>query len=1495
MTGQRQLEILTPTLVLLYTITHDLLVTANPPIPSILQRVWTGFSNLFRNFLHLEDLEEPTKKVNETPVTTTRALVVLPFFQSVGWIGCFVYACVSHDIPMIIQSILASLSWTYVGIRTLVRPPRTPPYLVILFAIIHLFLPLVDLTADDTLRLVFSIASMICPAGFIWFAGTLPLRIQQPGENVAMPSDIPSVTKTCPEDGVTLWSWCTFSFVEPIFEIATKRTLNDPDVWRLSPYFGHKNLFNKYLEYRARHPTHSLLWFLLASNSLDLILDVVLELWSAVVGFLPAYSLKRILAILAEGSSEPRSRAYYWTLATFIAHLSFAQVDLFQQWHTRRCYERTRGQLFCAIHYKALKRQDVAGKTKQEGEEDNNADLGKIVNLMQGDTYAVAQRFWEFSGLFASPVRLAIALVFLYQLMGWAALSGVVIILLAYVLNYPLAKFNVYLTRKSWKAKDARMNIVNELLQNIRFLKFYGWENHWGRKTHELREKELRWRVKQNLVDTIITFIWIWIPSATALVSFLCYTLIAGERLTVSVAFTAIALFSQLQGPMSEIPGQIFALLHAYVSMQRIEQFLKEDEVPEWASTLTGTSSNSDQVDGKLGFSDATFRWQAPPKTVSTPDNFTLGPLDIVFPEGQITLLSGPTGSGKSAILAALLGEMCCISGHVFINKTNHQVAYCAQNPWLEHATIRDNIVFASDYGYDEGRYDAVLEACALKRDLEVFDAGDLTEIGEKGITLSGGQRARIALARAVYSQAKYILLDDPLAAVDMHTAQHLVVKCFSGELMRGRTVILVTHHLGLCLPISSYLVEISHGTVLRQGPIDSFGQREIQEVIEAEDEPFIEEKADESNALPENEADDVKDKAASKPRRADGKLVEVEARAEGRVSLRTYMTYMRAAGIWTWALTFLLMLMIRGINIANQFYVATWGKAYEHYESSAFPGLFTATFIRYPWDDFPPPDINVTPWLLVYFYISLVGAFSVLFYISIGYYASLRASRSLFISILLRLTRAPARFFDVTPIGRILNRFTTDINTIDGALQNSARSCLSGVLNFVASFMVILVVIPPFAPIALFIAWLYIRLAPPYVQASRDLRRLESISLSPAFAGFDELLRGLTHVRAFGMERRYQNAFYAKVDKFQSFDHVYWLVNSWLRWRYDCLGSVVVYATTLFSLWMNVDDGFAAIVIVQAAIFADASRQLVRVAAQLELDFNSVERVIEYLNVPQEAPAIVEGKRPPAYWPSSTGRLVVEDVTVKYASHLPAALRNLTFAVEPCEKIGVVGRTGSAGKSTLALSLLRMIEPLSGTIYMDGIDISKIGLEDLRTRITIVSQDVSLFSGTLRTNLDPLGENSDEDCLNVMRRCHLLSVLNHKSTMKERDLLSLPVSQASLSGGEKQLVALARAVLRRTNIIIMDEATSQIDNELDEKIQRTIREELSSAIVITIAHRLKTIIDYDRILVLSDGEIAEFGTPQELLGVNGGMFREMCRRSPDWPLFASLIENRSR
>ncbi|KAG1904761.1 ABC transporter type 1, transmembrane domain-containing protein [Suillus fuscotomentosus] len=1449
-----------PAVITILAIVIDFL--ARRQLPKIIQVTWSALSAPFRNFITLDDVEGPFDDDFPQQIWIIRALVSIALLSSFSWLAYFGYTIVLQE-PWT-NALVASIAWFYATLTLLLRAPSTPPYMLILLAVSQIaaaciyYFSLPDYAAGP---MIVILIRTISSATFVYVAGLLPLQAVRPALNVASSTNIPSSNLSSPEDDANLWSWCTVSFVEPILDLAWKRTLNDADVWSLSPFFRHKNLFNKCLRYRSRYPTHSLLRFLLVSNSLDLILDLALEMWGAVVGFVPAYALRMILSSLDNPTPESVANAKYWAFLTFVAHLSFAQVDLFKNWHTRRCYERTRGQLFCALHYKALRRRDISGKTSSD--EEGSADLGKIVNLMQGDAYAVAQRFWDFAAIFSSPLRLVIALVFLYKILGWSAMSGVVVILFAYILNYPLATYNIKITRASWKAKDKRMNVVNELLQNIRFLKFYGWGTR----------RELDWRVKENVVDTIISFIWTWIPSATALATFSWYTLGEQEQLTVSKAFTAVALFSQLQEPMTALPGQFFAMLHAYVSMQRIEGLLAEQEVPEWALSLSTVDTGSEADFSDIGFNNATFEWHGVHKESMTETHFQLGPLDIKFPKGQLSLISGATGAGKSAMLTALLGEMHCLSGDVFINKRRHQVAYCAQTP------CKDNIIFGSKLGFNEARYHAVVEACALERDLAVFEAGDMTEIGEKGITLSGGQRARIALARAMYSEANCILLDDPLAAVDMHTAQHIVQHCLSGELARDRTIILVTHHISLCLPIASYVVELSRGSIARAGDKEEFQDvGEVDALNEVDDEET--EVATSGIQTPDdNMTKDVL--PMQRPSQTARKLVEAEVRAEGRVPFRTYWVYIKAAGLMSWALTLVLMLMIRMINIGNQVFLAKWGESYDVSASVFLPN------VKYPWDDLPPPDVNVKPWLLIYLYISIAGAFSVLAYISLGYYASLQASRSLFLRLLQRLTRAPARFFDTTPIGRILNRFTTDINTIDGALQTSARAALSGVLNFLASFTVIIVVIPAFAPLALVIAWLYIRIAPRFVQAQRDLRRLESVALSPAFAGFDELLRGLSHVRAFAMESRYQDKFYEKVDKFQSYDHVYWLVNGWLRWRYDCLGSVVVYLTTLFALSQGVSNGSSAIVIVQAGIFAEASRQLVRVLAQLELDFNAVERVVEYLDVPQEAPAIIEKSRPPAYWPSSDGQLVVENLVVRYSPDLPDVLKNISFVVQPSEKIGVA----SAGRIMyVILGVLLLVPASEHFCSIDGIDISTIGLEDLRSRITIVSQDVSLFSGTLRSNLDPFEEHTDQECWDVLERCHLTRLLS-RAIEKGGFTLEMPISQGgSLSAGERQLVALARAVLRKTNIIIMDEATSQIDSRLDDQIQTTIREELSGALIITIAHRLKTIIDYDRILVLDAGEIIEFDEPKVLLAKVGGAFREMCRKSADWPqLFASM------
>ncbi|KAJ1310996.1 hypothetical protein OPQ81_009504 [Rhizoctonia solani] len=1206
------------------------------------------FSRPFQSFLTLDDISEYNSSIKpiEVPSIEGKCLRILCFTQAVGWVF-WATLCVVNGSKLfeLAGPVLLALSWAF-QFAQLFPLPASAPYILFFFAILNLLSACVDVVyyrpdpkdIYNTSSLLGGIRAVLCGA-IIFLVGRFPVTPVLPGPNVAMTGDPLTNELTSPEDGVSLWGWLTFSFMGPLFALADERSvrssesgkfsLNDEDIWSLSPTFAHRNVFRRCLrEMEERGQDFSLLWYLLKANSLDLILDITLETYSAIAGFIPPYALQRILRALeqSQDSGAPRE-AYIWGLVTFIAHMSFAQIDIVHRWHSRRCYERTRGTLFCALHYKALKRRDLSGAThtdKQDEKDTSSADIGRIVNLMQGDAYAVAQRFWEFSAVFSAPVRLGIALYFLFRVLGWSSFAGVLVVLFAYAINYPLARWNISITRQSWKARDHRMSAVSELLTSLRFLKYMGWESRWLTRVKHARAVELAWRVQENICSVLIAFIWTWVPSAVVLVAFTSYTLLAKEPLTVSRAFTAIEVFSQLQGPMSQLPQQIFALLHASVSMQRIQTFLDETEVEDWASSIKRPDEalDTEVVSNKIGFQNASFVWHLNPSEIVDPikshADFKLADITLEFPLGRLTLITGATGSGKSSLLAALLGEMTCVAGQVYLDKRRHAVSYAGQLPWLEHATIRENILYGLPY--NQARYEAVLDACALRPDLKIFPAGDQTEIGEKGVSLSGGQRARCALARAVYSYSRTVLLDDPLAAVDMHTARHLVDKCLAGPLMQGRTIILVTHHVRMCLDTASYLVELSNGRITQRGTIaDLRGKQQLSAILQTQPEDDTIEAEPEMTAVmsevPQiNEADVDASDAATPPTSTEetirqqnsniGKLVDEEARAEGRVSLKTYWTYIKAASVWSWFASLVLLLAVRGITIGSQLFLAKWSEAYDR-QPKIHPALAFSQSVSngfWSWlDKLPPPTVNSVPWLLVYLSISLTGAFTVLSYLVIGYWSSLLASRSLFTAMLDRVVRAPSRWLDVTPVGRILNRFVSDIGAVDSALNPSARAALSGTINFIASFLVIVLFVPSFLPFALVIAWLYIRIAPPFVRASRDLRRLESISLSPAFSGFDELLHGLVHVRAFGAETRYQEAFYKKVDRFQKFDHQYWNCSFWLMWRYDCLGSVVVMLGTLFALLSGVLAGTAAIVIVQAGVFAEASRQLVRVFAQLE------------------------------------------------------------------------------------------------------------------------------------------------------------------------------------------------------------------------------------------------------------------------------------------------------
>ncbi|KZS87429.1 hypothetical protein SISNIDRAFT_553186 [Sistotremastrum niveocremeum HHB9708] len=1453
--------------------------------------------------------------------------------------------------------------------------------------------------------------------------------------------------------------------------------------------------------------------------------------------------------------AERLIRATSAALSLFFFQLLKSQADLFHLYHGRRASSRIRSELMCAVYEKALRRRDFGGVTatsatgastntnekgstnekkpskdgkdgtketkekdkKEKGKkpketgkkEDPNAkpdsaDIGKIVQLMSSDAERCANMASGIYYLYGAPVEILFAVTFLYQLLGLSTFAGLLPIILLYPFSSYLSKRAVRLSKELLQAKDRRTKILSEVVGGVRGLKWWGWGDpgRWIGRLMRMREIEVGIMIKGRVNTLALNFIWSVGPICVNVLSFASFVLLERKELSVSVAFTSVALLNMLRSPLNTIPQYIVTVLQTRVSVERIAWFLDEEEVegqfsglaladstdsdlgmtfaaadlrgdanigedaeaalhedgtrggngddreeiprgpgPElgivngwfkWnevdRSTVEG-NKNSDGILGRMrGALRSVWKWRSSsilPTTASTSTSaapaittsvhtpshldassttipnditstsasasadastdadaenakerrFELRDINVVFPEGKMTVITGPTASGKTALLMALLGEMTTLPSpngtptqilldkqpsKILPNGLTQSLSYASQQPYLQHFSIRQNILFGSPY--IASRYNAVLQSCALLEDLALLPEGDATIVGARGVKLSGGQKGRVGLARAVYALSQWVLLDDPLSAVDAGVARGLYEDVLRGPLLSGRTVVLVTHHVELVLPGTDYLVRMKEGRIEYQGAVEELRERGVLEGILKEEnvvlgDDLIDDAADEDadadatvKAGTSEEDTEVESVAGAAPGKDKGKAstssvlkpaVEVDAkttkaktkvktadeeevRQTGSVKWRVYKAYLVASSYWTWAGLILFLCFARAFEISDRFWIKAWGDAYRTSDSFiGRPSLvvpysldqhplansYAAAFVPYnTLLGIPLPSANDHPLFYVGIYgaLGLLGALMSLISRAIQFTGAIRAARILFSQLLNSVINATLRWHDTTPTGRILSRFSKDITTIDSSIAPSLQSFLASVATFIAAVVTVSTVFPPFLVPAFFIGWLYVKIAMGYINTGRDLRRMESTNRSPIFQGFSELLDGIVTVRAFSAERRFLDDLFEKIDVTANMFYTFWMTNRWLLVYYDILGAASVLVTALMAIAGGVPVGLAGVTITCAMSFTTSVYWACRYSTRVELDLNAVERIVEYLDIPQEPPAIIESNRPPAYWPSKTTKnpmLEVRDLEIRYAPELPSVLNGISFALRAGERIGLLGRTGS-GKSTLTMSLLRFVDPHKGSIIMDGIDITSIGLSDLRSKLTFIPQDASLFAGTIRENLDPFGDFTDAECLDVLSRVHMIPPTSH-STPSATPLI--PTTEASeapapskpadslasitldtkistgginFSQGQRQLLALARALLRQSSIVILDEATSSIDFETDQKIQASIREEFSGALLITVAHRLWTIIDYDRLIILDKGRVSEFDTPYNLIRKEGGIFRNMCLRS---------------
>ena len=1417
----------------------------------------------------------------------------------------------------------------------------------------------------------------------------------------------------------SLFSIATFGWVDAIVWQGYKKAYQISDVWNLAPKDKAAVVV---ADYRQLKKTSRLAWHLLNYFKGYFLKQAAWAFISGIFTFVPTILLKAFLEYVENAQDTPVNAAWFYICLLAVSGCINAVASGQALWVGRRICIRLRAVIIGEIYAKSLRRKAAArtdtvlgsekkkASAKNEPEQgergkrkgsktkadptsakdvsDSQVNVGTIINLMAVDSFKVSEVSAYLHFLWAAtPVQLVLCVILLYRVLGWSSFASIGLMILVTPLNLFIAKQFTKFQKIIMAATDARIHTTNEVLQNIRIIKYFAWELRFAQIVNEKRRIELCALRNRYILWTFAATVWTGVPLLITFFSFLVYTIVEKRPLIPSVAFTALSLFSLLRIPLDQLADMVAHVQESKVSVDRVEEFLNEDETEKYEQLRQDVQDE----DGEplIGFEKATFSWggqKSQHQDGSTA--FRMIDMTVRFQIGALNIVAGITGSGKTSLLMALLGEMTLINGSVYLpggrsredlkpspeTGLTESVAYCAQQAWLINDTIKQNILFAAPW--DRSRYNSVIAACALERDLQILDGGDSTLVGEKGVTLSGGQKQRISLARALYSNSRHVLLDDCLSAVDSHTAKHIFEHCIMGPLMVGRTCILVTHNVSLCVPLSHHVVVLGNGKIIAQGPpgqVMSSGalgedvrksrpgskggtqvNSRVQSTLHLADEAT--KNTDDKTRDPDAQANGTKNgKQALTNEGVENANARTEGRAEGGVKIKVIQLYLAAMGPWYYWLTAFVFFTAQQVgSVACNVWIRQWSNNY-HTENMAAQNLHsqspTITYVHtsntflsscslrgtcfwnMPFSSNSSRSITVASARHDVDSLYYLGVYALLaaLYLAISFskegiifWGSLTASWKIHSRLLNAVTRAKFKFFDSTPLGQLMNRFSKDVEAIDQEVAPVAVGVLGCLASVITIVVLISVITPGFLIAGVFITAIYFAIGKFYLASSVNLKRLESVLRSPLYQQFGETLSGVTTIRAYGDEKRFIRDNQHRIDTHNR-PYIYlWAANRWLALRIDFTGALVAFFAGVFIILRikTIDAGAAGLSLTYAVTFTENVLWLVRLYSVNEQNMNSVERVKEYLEVEQEAKAIIPGSRPPGNWPSR-GAIQFINYLTRYRSDLEPVLRHITFSILPGERVGIVGRTG-AGKSSLALALFRGLEAEEGKIIIDDVDIGLIGLQDLRESITIVPQDPTLFTGTIRSNLDPFGLFTDEEIYDTLRRVQLVgapssTTASNPSTSlastttdqegsgpssaedseAEVDLvkkmtnthentnvftnLSSPIAESgsNLSQGQRQLLCLARALLKSPRVLLMDEATASIDYATDAKIQDTLRE-VKESTIITIAHRLQTIVDYDKVLVLDKGKMVEYDAPWELIEKEDGVFRGMCEMSGD-------------
>ncbi|XP_061925145.1 ATP-binding cassette sub-family C member 4-like [Entelurus aequoreus] len=1265
-------------------------------------------------------------------------------------------------------------------------------------------------------------------------------------------------TRDNPSVKANLLSRIFFCWLNPLFRIGHKRRLREDDMYKVLPEDASDRLgdelqwyWNQEVKMAAkdlRQPklTKALIkcyWRSYARIGVFIFIEESIKLVQAwllgkVIEYFEKPNARSPAAVYeAYGYAAGIAMSTFW--AALLHHLYFYQVQ--------RAGMKIRVAMCHMIYRKALSLNNTA-LTK--------TTTGQIVNLLSNDVNRFDEVTLYLHYLWIGPLQTAMVIALLMYWIGPSCFAGIAVIFVLIPVQTMFGRLFSTLRAETAVLSDDRIRTMSEVITGIRVIKMCGWEKTFAALVDEVRRMEISTVMKSSYLRGLNMASY-FVAIKIIIFITVCVYVLTGNQLSSSTIFMAMSLYGAIRLTITLFfPYAIEKVSESLISIRRIKTFLLLDEVAPQHLGLPV----AEKKDAMLKIQDLICYWD---KIQEAP---TLQNVSFNVRPGQLLVVIGRVGSGKSSLLSAVLGELSQESGVV---KVRGALTYTSQQPWILPGTIQSNILFGKEL--NRQKYDRVLRACALKRDMELLPGGDLTSVGDRGSNLSGGQKARVSLARAVYQNADIYLLDDPLSAVDAEVGKHIFEECICG-LLRNKPRVLVTHQLQY-LKAAHQIVVLKEGQMVVSGTYGELQSSGLDFSSLLKEEESQEERQSIAFRYPRTLSDDSVSMSSShcslmeeEPLTLAPQPTEEEWRPQENIGLQLYVKYFRAgANFLVLFLLILLNALAHVTFVLQDWWLAWWASKQQKQHVNLTQHLNGSLPAQLDLDLYLSVYAGLTAASVVFGFVRSLVFFSIL----------VKSAQTLHNSMFEAILRTPVHFFEINPIGRILNRFSKDMGYLDSVLPWTFVDFTQVFLQVFGVILVSSIIIPwiliPFVP--LFSVILCLRRY--FLQTSRDIKRLEATTRSPVFSHLSSSLQGLSTIRAFKVQEWFQQMF----DDYQDLHSEAWILflttSRWLAIRLDGICSIFVAVTAFGCLYFRevLDPGAVGLALSYAVTLTGMFQWGVRQSAEIENMMTSVERLVEYTELKSEA-AWETDTMPPPDWPT-TGFITFDSVNFSYSANDPLVLKNLTLVFTSREKVGIVGRTG-AGKSSLISALFRLAEP-EGRIVIDGFQTSDVGLHTLRQRMSIIPQDPVLFTGTMRKNLDPFRQHTDEDLWNALQEVQMKAVVedlpNKLDTM-------LAESGLNFSMGQRQLLCLARAILRKNRILVIDEATANVDPRTDSLIQQTIRDRFQECTVLTIAHRLNTIIDCDKILVLDAGKVQEYDEPYVLLQNEDGLFYQMVQQT---------------